>query len=104
MGGDAVTVVDVVTVRLAWAEGVDLRPVPSLLRGALGRRFADHPLVHQHDRDRVVYRYPLIQYRWDRGGPVLVGLGEGARFLARVDWLGMELDLGGRSVTVRDAV
>jgi hypothetical protein len=96
--------VDMVTVRLTWAEGGGVRPAPNLLRGAIADRFPDNPLFHQHDGQRVIYRYPQVQYRWDHEGPVLVGLGEGARFLSAVGWAGMELRIGDRPLTVRDAV
>lgn len=97
------TTVDLVTVRLTWVEPIRLGPVPHLLRGALGAYFPDNPLLHQHDGDRLVYRYPQVQYRWDGQGPAILGLGEGARFLAGVNWVGMELRLGDRQVTVADA-
>jgi hypothetical protein len=95
--------VDLVTVRLTWAQGVVGR-APHLLRGAIASHFPDNPLFHQHDGGRVVYRYPLVQYRWDRDGPMILGLGEGARFLAGVEWAGMELQIGEQALTVRDAV
>jgi hypothetical protein len=96
--------VDLVTVRLTWVEDVGVPPASSLLRGALASRFPDDPLFHQHDGDRVVYRYPLVQYRWDREGPIIIGFGAAARSLAAIAWPGMELRLGERSQTVRDAV
>jgi hypothetical protein len=74
------------------------------LRGALGDSFWDNPLFHQHDGERVVYRYPLVQYRWDEGGPLIVGLGAAARCLAETEWPGMRLRLGGQVLTVSDAV
>lgn len=98
------TAVDIVTIHLVWAEDVAIRPSPHWLRGAIGHCFPDNPLFHQHDGERFVYRYPLIQYRWDRSGPWILGLGAGAHFLKEVGWVGMELNLGGCAVTVRDAV
>jgi hypothetical protein len=98
------TAVDVVTVRLIWTEDHRICPAPHLLRGAVAARFADNPLFHQHGGDGIVYRYPRIQYRWDEGGPILFGVGEGALFLTRVEWVGMELRLGRWTVTVSDVV
>jgi hypothetical protein len=98
------TAIDLVTLRLTWTEDLPLRPAPHLLRGAIGQRFPENLLVHQHDGKQVVYRYPQIQYRWDRFGPWLLGLGDGAHFLAQTNWPGMELDLGKQTVTIRDAV
>ena len=96
--------VDLVTIRLTWVQDAPMRPAPHLLRGAVADRFPDNPLFHQHDGERVVYRYPQMQYRWDREGPMIVALGEAARFLTGVDWAGMELRIGGEFLTVRDAV
>jgi hypothetical protein len=98
------TAVDLVTVRLNWCEPNEVRPAPQLLRGAIANRFPDNPLFHQHDGERVVYRYPQVQYRWDRNGPMILGLGEGARFLTGVEWAGMELRIGEQHLTVRDAI
>jgi hypothetical protein len=97
------TAVDLVTLRLTWREALSLRPAPHLLRGAIGLRFPNNPLVHQHDGEQVVYRYPRIQYRWDWTGPWLLGLGDGAHFLAQTDWTGMDLQVGDCPVTVEDA-
>jgi hypothetical protein len=96
--------VDIVHVRLAWVEENPGPPAPHLLRGALGDHFRDEPLFHQHEEARVVYRYPLVQYRWDRRGATVLGLGAGAQALARTDWPGMELHIGERLLHVRDAV
>jgi Cas6b C-terminal domain/Cas6b N-terminal domain len=98
------SVVDFVTVRLNWCETGSVHPAPHLLRGAVAQRFPGNSLFHQHEGERVVYRYPQVQYRWDRHGPMMVGLGEGARFLAGVEWSGLELRVGDQYLTIRDAV
>jgi hypothetical protein len=96
--------VDIVSVRLSWAEDDPGPPAPYWLRGALGDRFRDNPLFHQHTESGNVYRYPRVQYRWDDRGPVVLGLGEGAQALVQSDWPGMELRIGERVLHVRDAV
>src|SRR5438477_267012 len=75
--------VDIVTVRLTWAEDVQVGPSAQLLRGAIAECFPDNPLFHQHEGDRVLYRYPAIQYRWDGEGAVVVGFS--GTLLANVD-------------------
>jgi Cas6b C-terminal domain/Cas6b N-terminal domain len=96
--------VDIVTVRLSWVEDESGPAAPHLLRGALGERFRDNPLFHQHAESGTVYRYPRVQYRWDHRGPLIVGLGDGAQALVRSEWPGMELCIGGRVLHVRDAI
>jgi hypothetical protein len=97
------TAVDIVQVRLSWVEEDLVPPAAHLLRGALGDRFRDDPLFHQHGESSTVYRYPLVQYRWDARGAVVLGLGAGAAALARCDWPGQELRIGSRVLHVRDA-
>jgi hypothetical protein len=95
--------VEIVQVRLSWLEADPGPPAPHLLRGAVSALYHNDPLFHQHDGTGLVYRYPLIQYRWDRRGPVMLGLGAGARALVRSDWPGLELRIGERRLHVRDA-
>jgi Cas6b C-terminal domain/Cas6b N-terminal domain len=95
--------VDIVQVRLSWLEENAGPPAPHLLRGALGNLHRDEALFHQHEESRVIYRYPLVQYRWDWRGAAVLGIGEGARALARADWPRMELKVGERVLHVREA-
>ena len=96
--------VDIVTIRFSWVEEDSGPPAPHLLRGALGEHFRNDPLFHQHDESRVLYRYPLVQYRWHGGQAVVLGLGAGAQALAHFNWPGVELRVGNRLLHVRDAV
>ena len=95
--------IDVVSVRLTWTDPWQGPAVPHLLRGAIGSQFRDNSLFHQHEENRVVYRYPRIQYRWDRDGPMVVGFGEGVRSLIELPWAGLTLQLGARTATVLEA-
>ena len=94
--------VDQVVIRLHFASRVS-RPAPSHLRGAIAAMFPDDPLFHQHEEGELLYRMPRIQYRWDAGGAMLVGLEEAARRLVTVAWPGMELRLGNDRVRITDA-
>jgi hypothetical protein len=73
------------------------------LRGALATQFPDNPLFHQHQDDRFVYRYPLIQYRWAGKRGVIVGFHQGAMELVTLPWFGLKLRLGETEVMVIDA-
>ena len=93
----------VVTVRLTWANLWQGPPSPYLLRRALAERFPDNSLFHQHQGNRLAYRYPVVHYRWDQQGASVVGFGEGVRALMDLSWPGLRLDLGGESATVLEA-
>ncbi len=65
------------------------------LRGAIASLFPDNALFHQHSADgRLVYRYPLVQYKIIGGDGMLVGIGAGAAALAGIDLLNKTLTMG----------
>ncbi|HOK57846.1 MAG TPA: CRISPR-associated endonuclease Cas6 [Methanothrix sp.] len=70
------------------------------LRGFFATSFNDQTLLHHHFTDRLIYRYPLIQYKIIQGVPVILGINEGADVLRDVyDKFG-EIRLGDRSYSV----
>ncbi len=74
------------------------------LRGALAEAFGDDDLFHQHDANgKPLYRYPLVQYRWQAGQGLVVGWGAVASRLLALPWLDLALQLGEESVMVGDA-
>lgn len=75
------------------------------LRGALAEAFVDDDLFHQHNpaSGKLLYRYPVVQYRWRAGQGLVVGWGEVAGRLLTMPWLDLALQLGSESVMVSDA-
>ena len=96
------------TVKLAWASPLHGRIGNSArqLRGAIALIFPDNNLFHQHfvTGKKTLYRYPLIQYRWDDGCGLIVGWLAGAEVLSNISWLETELVLGTKKVCVSDAL
>ena len=88
------------------------RPVlegPAMVRGYVGSRFPEYPLLHQHAGERLVYAYPRVQYRVIDGVVSLFGIAEGAEVVREVAGSFEELRLGksvyevsGCSVVCRD--
>lgn len=95
------------SVELRWEQpllGRAEHRVPQL-RGALAEAFRDDARFHQHDETgKPLYRYPLIQYRWQNGYGFVVGWGSGAETLLNLPWLDLELLLDRKVVTVADAL
>lgn len=56
----------------------------SLLRGFFATRFNEYSLLHQHDADKLIYRYPLVQYKMIDGAPMVIGINDGAEVLKQV--------------------
>jgi hypothetical protein len=56
----------------------------SKLRGFFATRFNEHALLHQHVTDKLIYKYPLIQYKMLQGSPLVLGINEGADVLKEI--------------------
>ena len=95
------------TVELRWHS-----PLPGLgslrarqLRGAIAQAFPADSHFHQHDtQGQLLYRYPLIQYRWRQGYGLITGWHQVAVMLLNLAWLDLPLQLGEDSVWVSEAI
>lgn len=68
---------------------------PEKLRGYIGNRFRDYPILHHHSKgNSYLYTYPNVQYKIFEGTPVIVGLEEGADVLKEISGEIDELVLG----------
>lgn len=94
--------IPIACLRLRFDEAADSSPRPHLLRGALASLFPDEPLFHQHGENGLIYRYPLVHYRWRNGEGVLAGFHEGAHLLARLPFLDQPLRLGTVTTNITD--
>ncbi len=95
-------------IRLKWQESAEFAnrpPAPHLLRGAIAGAFPNNTLFHQHDENgKLLYRYPLIQYRWDTpkkedkgkklGDGLIVGFGEAVDSLTQLFTSDLNIKLG----------
>ena len=66
----------------------------SQLRGFFATKFQEYVLLHHHNPDRLVYQYPLIQYKMLAGVPTVLGINEGAEVLVEIFNEYDSLDLG----------
>ena len=54
------------------------------LRGFFATSFNEYAPLHQHNTDKLIYRYPLIQYKMINGNPLVLGIDEGAEVLKEI--------------------
>jgi hypothetical protein len=54
------------------------------LRGFFATKFNEYQLLHQHDVDRFIYKYPLVQYKMVNGSPMILGINEGVEVLKEI--------------------
>ena len=74
---------------------------PGLLRGYFGRKFNEYELIHHHTKeDKLIYKYPMIQYKVLEGKPTVLGIGLGADVLKNIYEDVNELQLGGKSFEI----
>ncbi|ABR54143.1 conserved hypothetical protein [Methanococcus vannielii SB] len=53
----------------------------SKIRGYFANKYPESILVHNHDNEKSVYKYPLIQYKIIDNIPIIIGLNEGSKEL-----------------------
>lgn len=56
----------------------------SQLRGFFATKFNEYVLLHHHQADKFVYRYPFVQYKIINKIPMVVGINEGASVLKEI--------------------
>jgi hypothetical protein len=70
--------------RLTLHSDAPMRGDAAKLRGFFATRFNDYALLHQHVTDKLIYKYPLIQYKMLDGSPLVMGINEGAQVLQEI--------------------
>jgi len=79
------------------------------LRGFFATKFNEYTLLHQHNADKVIYRYPLVQYKMINKTPTVIAINEGVEVLKNIYDKYDEINLNGniyeiveRGITVKE--
>lgn len=86
----------------------DIRLSPNQIhkfRGYVGNVFAEHDLIHNHDKEtgRHIYRYPLIQFKIIDKVPCIIALTEKAVQVFTEIFMGLdEIDIEGKKIPVNE--
>jgi len=70
--------------RLTLHSDAPMRGDATKLRGFFATSFNEYALLHQHVTDRLIYKYPLIQYKMLGGIALVLGINEGAEVLKEI--------------------
>lgn len=54
------------------------------IRGYIGNRYIENNLLHNHDDNKFIYRYPLVQYKVIDNIPTIIGINEAANIVAKI--------------------
>ncbi len=85
----------------------EIEETPTQLRGFIGSEFAKYPKLHHHinangDR-KLLYSYPMIQYKINRDRAIILGIGDDAiSVLHQVVLHIQKLNLGTNSYTIKE--
>ena len=88
--------------RLTLHSDAPMRGDAAKLRGFFATSFNEYALLHQHVTDKLVYRYPLIQYKMLDGSPLVLGINEGANVLKEIYDKFDEIRLGDSSYAIME--
>lgn len=79
------------------------------LRGFFATKFNEYTLLHHHNTDKLIYKYPLVQYKMINKTPTVIGINEGAEVLKEIYDKYDEINLNGniyeiveRGITVKE--
>ncbi len=88
--------------RLTLHSDAPMRGDAAKLRGFFATSFNEYALLHQHVTDKLIYRYPLIQYKMLDGSPLVLGINEGAEILKEIYDKFDEIKLGESKYTIME--
>ena len=88
--------------RLSLHSDAPMRGDAAKLRGFFATSFNEYALLHQHVTDKLIYRYPLIQYKMLDGSPLVLGINEGAEVLKDIYDKFDEIKLGESNYTIME--
>ena len=89
------------TLRLTLKSTRPVAESAAKLRGFFATRFNEYALLHQHiNVDKLLYRYPRIQYKILDGVPLVLGIEEGAEVLKEIYDKYDEIQLGENTYTI----
>lgn len=94
--------VNIAIARISFESRYSGPPAAHLLRGAIASQFTDQPIFHQHSQNGLMYRYPMVQYRWAKNAGMIFAFGAGAESLTNVPFLNAALRLGDKTYYVTD--
>jgi len=70
------------------------------LRGFFATKFTEYTELHQHDADKFIYRYPVVQYKMIKDVPTVIGINEGAEVLKKIYDEYQEIRLGANTYQI----
>ena len=65
------------------------------IRGYLLNKYIDNDLMHNHNEEKFIYRYPRVQYKVIDNKPVLIGIEEAVDLISKIGIIEDEINIEG---------
>ena len=66
-------------------QNIDLKPRDSeKIRGYLGNKYIENDILHNHNQDKFIYRYPMVQYKIIDKTAMIIGIGKASNLVANI--------------------
>lgn len=75
------------------------RDIPKI-RGFIANTYPEYDELHNHNGEKYIYRYPLIQYKAIGGTPMIMGINEGADILSKLEDSIDNIDISGKKIEI----
>ena len=83
----------------------DISQESNKLRGYIGNKFKNHPLLHNHyGNEKFLYSYPLVQYHILDGQAMIFGIEEGVDVLKDISGDLKELNLDHTHYSIEEKI
>ena len=69
------------------------------LRGYIGSKYENLDILHNHNADKFIYRYPRVQYKVLRNTPTIIGIEEGADVISKIGMNEDEFIIGDKVIS-----
>lgn len=70
------------------------------IRGFISNKYPEYDELHNHNGDKFIYKYPIVQYKAVSGIPMILGINEGADVLSKLESSIDNLNISGENIEI----
>jgi hypothetical protein len=75
-------------------------PQAAQVRGAVGNLYPNTPLLHHHQGDQLLYLYPRVQFKTEKGAAIILGIEEGCALVTELNESLEQLQVGEEALRI----
>lgn len=70
------------------------------IRGYLGNKYKELDILHNHQGDKFIYRYPKVQYKVIKNDLMIIGINEACKEVSKIGLLDDEVKIEDRNINI----